>query len=143
MAIKKLHIGFDIDVADFVAYIAARNTGMKIDVLGENKPAKIPRVDQKLLEGPRKPRQTNGVPSWHYILKAMCDDPKATRTIKELSAIVVAHGLAKNSASPQVDMLRKRGWMKRTAPGVYIATPRGIAEAQKLGLIQGGEVANG
>ena len=138
MPIKNLRFSFDVPITALLGLIATGNAGLKIDVYGDDKPGKIPRLPKngtKLLEGPKPGRVKNGAgrPSWLLMLEAMAKNPEHTETTVDLGAMLVSHGLAKNSVSPQMTMMKKNGFVTKIDQGVYRLTASGLREAAKRG----------
>jgi hypothetical protein len=139
MAIKKLTFSFDVEMPELLAFIAARNSNLRIDVMGDKPktPKALNGTAPKMLEGPRglgvgKGRPKAGVPSWQLILKAMVAAPEHTTAVLGLRPMMESHGLSDKSISPQITNMIGKGFVKRIRPGVYQATAKGVAEAAKL-----------
>jgi predicted alternative tryptophan synthase beta-subunit len=54
---------------------------------------------------------------------------------KELYPLLEGIGLKKNSVSPQVSLLKKRGMIEMPSMGLYTVLREGIVEAKKRGLL--------
>jgi hypothetical protein len=142
MAIRKMRFSFEVDMATLVQVLAQANSGVKVDVYGDDKPPKglhhIKQHEPKLLEAPkkhrvdgqRKPRE-NGRPTVYATLLAflVAHKDRAVGT-NELKPIIVAIGAAPNSVSPQVHKLRQDGFIKPHGDG-YQVTARGLAHHVK------------
>ena len=143
MAIKKLTFSFEVPITQLLGLIATGNSGLKIDVLGDDKPVSQHRLNGrngvKLLEGPKRQdkgprnRGTNGVPSWIIMLEALAKNPEHTKTTGDLGKVLVANGLSAKSVSPQLTKMQSEGFVTRVEPGVDKLTASGIREAIKRG----------
>lgn len=143
MAIKKLTFSFEVPITQLLGLIATGNTGLKIDVAGDEHPQKIVKAlangaAVKLLEGPKpnrsSNRSSNGIPSWQIMLRAFAANPDHTKATRDLMPLLTEVGLKKNSASPQLEMMKRKGWLKRIDKGVWQLTAKGAVEAGKLGF---------
>jgi hypothetical protein len=148
MAIKKLTFSFEVPVTQLLGLIATGNTGLKIDVLGDDKVHHVPRLmngqAQKLLEGPKtgkhpktnRGKDASGKPAiaWQRLLEAFAKNPDHTKGIGDLGTLLEGFGLSKKSVSPQLSMMQKKGWLKRLDAGVYQMTAKGGVMAQRLGF---------
>ena len=143
MAIKKLTFSFEVPITQLLGLIATGNSGLKIDVLGDDRPAPQKRLNHhngvKLLEGPKhvqKPRvrSTNGQPSWVSMLEAFAKNPEHTKSTADLGKLLVKNGLSSKSVSPQLSKMQSEGFVTRTEPGVYRLTAKGLREAIKRGF---------
>jgi hypothetical protein len=155
MPIKKLNFSFEVPITALLGLIATGNAGLKIDVVGDDKPAKVPKLlngahpDMKLLEGPKRRGSVPGEPrnrgkdehgnrmtAFSAILKALAHARDHTTTLVALRPIVAGLGLAASSANSQISLLRTRGLARRISEGEYQLTKSGMAEAEKRGLIK-------
>jgi hypothetical protein len=136
MAIKKLTVSFDLPVATFLSMLAAGNSGMKIDVFGdEPKTRKLlnghaPRLahDPKLIEATpqRHARRGRGIKTaYRAMFDLFAERPDYKFKPVELQPAVVAAGLSYKSVSPQLHRLRKHGNVKRHGDATYQITARG------------------
>jgi hypothetical protein len=140
MAIKKLTVSFDLPVATFLSMLAAGNSGMKIDVFGdEPKTRKLlnghaPRLarDPKLIEAPRGKKMRGTKTAYRAMLDLFASQPDTRFRPVQLQPAVVEVGLSYKSVSPQLHLLRKHGNVKRHTDGGYQVTPRGVAAHAKL-----------
>lgn len=137
MAIKAFEVSFLISTEEMLAFVAHRNTAVKINALQDGKshlPKALGHQAPKLLEGPKKtrPRGENGI-AWHRMLEAFAIAPDHSKSTRELGKVLHNMGLSPKSVSPQVSMMQKKGWLRRTEPGIYQMTAKGGVEAQKLG----------
>jgi hypothetical protein len=150
MAIKKLTFTFEVPITQLLGLIATGNTGLKIDVQGDERaiPKKLLNGHApKLLTGPpmqerrgghtQRGRDENGKPAigWHKMLEALAKNPEHTKTTIDLGHLLETLGLSKKSVSPQISMMQKKGWLKRLEPGVYQMTAKGGVEASRLGFM--------
>lgn len=155
MAVKGFEMSFFISTEEILAFVAARNVGVKISALSDGKSLKQPRVpkeERKLLEGPKddddkevkqrrakgpmrrgKDENGNAVIAWQQMLQSFAKHPHHRRAVGELGAVLESIGLAPKSVSPQVSMMQNKGWLKRLEPGVYQLTAKGGVMAQQLG----------
>jgi hypothetical protein len=145
MAIKKLTFSFEVPITQLLGLIATGNTGLKIDVLGDDRPTPQKRLNHhngvKLLEAPKQSRvqpsrirSTNGKPSWISMLEAFAKNPEHTKSTTDLGKLLVANGLSAKSVSPQLSMMQGEGFVTRTEPGVYRLTAKGLREAIQRGF---------
>jgi hypothetical protein len=140
MALKKMRISFDIDIPVLLSMLAAGNSAMKIDVYGDERPAKMPRAAKtgqnghqpKLLEGPKPRAGRIGKISGYAAMLAyfVAHKDRGYRAI-ELRPVLVAIGLNEKSVSPQLTKLKVEGLVKKERDGLYHVTPRGIAYHEK------------
>lgn len=137
MALKKMRVSFDIDIPVFLSMLATANSGMKIDVYGDDKPPKELKRQlnghhaPKLLAAPKQRRGKGGTTSYAAILAHLVAHKDSGFKAKELTPIIVAIGKAPNSVSPQLGKLRVDGMVKKDKDGLYRATPKGIAHHEK------------
>jgi hypothetical protein len=116
MPIKKIHVGFDIDMDVFMKMLQHGSSGVRVDFLGDTpKQPKGP----KLLEAPKRVGTKNIVMDF---AKARKDDGFAP---KELAPLIEAAGYSPTSHSPALVWLTARGFLKRK-DGVYFATTKGM-----------------
>jgi hypothetical protein len=144
MALKKMRISFDIDIPVLLSMLAAGNSAMKIDVYGDERPAKMPRAAKvtgqggqnghqpKLLEGPKPRAGRIGKISGYAAMLAhfVAHKDRGYRAI-ELRPVLVEIGLNEKSVSPQLTKLKVEGLVKKERDGLYHVTPRGIAYHEK------------
>ena len=146
MALKKMRVSFDIDIPVFLSMLAAANSGMNIDVFGDDKPPKLPKQLRnghapKLLEGPKqrggavqRGADSNGkrVTAYSTLLAFFAANKDRGIRPVELQPSLEAIGLAAKSVSPQLTKLRQDGFVKKNpADGLYHVPARGVAEAAK------------
>jgi hypothetical protein len=120
MRIKKIHVGFDIDMEVFLQMVAHGNSGMKIEVFGAEPPKPKRQVVQEkpaLLEGPKP---TLG----EVVSKFMLEHKDRAIGIKELQELSTKHGFSPTSAQPTMQALRKKGLVKRVSPGLFQVTDK-------------------
>jgi hypothetical protein len=149
MAIKKLTVSFDLPIPVFLSMLAAGNSGMKIDVFGDDSPAKTRKLlnganPQALLEAPKSSRTgtrnargrdasgklvTSYRTIWDAIVAAGADKNISTRDLRLLMPRI---GLSEKSVSPQITKLRVDGYVRKMDNGVYRITARGLADHAKL-----------
>jgi hypothetical protein len=152
MAIKKLTFSFDVPITAFLGLIATGNSGLKIDVVGDDKVHPLARAlnghnGVKLLEGPKhgnsgqtgpraRGKDAHGHTKTAYvaILETLARAPDYTATVRELRPIVQKLGLADNTAASQVALMRTRGHAKRIGEGTFQLTKPGIAECERRGI---------
>jgi hypothetical protein len=143
MAIKKLTFSFEVPITQLLGLIATGNSGLKIDVLGDDRPAPQKRLNHhngvKLLEAPKQPRiprvrSANGKPSWVSMLEALAKNPEHTKSTTDLGRVLEANGLSAKSVSPQLSKMQENGMVTRTEPGVYRLTAKGLREAIQRGF---------
>jgi hypothetical protein len=140
MPIRKLNFSFEVPITQLLGLIATGNAGLKIDVIGDDRvghaPKRINGHAPKLLEGPK--RGKNGdhkhPPSWQAMLRALAKHPEHTKAVGELGHLLVGMGLSAKSVSPQLSMMKKKGWVRQVESGVYQMTAKGGVEAQRLGF---------
>src|SRR3954463_14256611 len=61
MPMKKIHVEFELDPDLFMKMLQHGSSNMKISVYGDEKKAKLPKEERKLLDGPKpKLRKMNG-----------------------------------------------------------------------------------
>lgn len=146
MAIKAFEISFLISTEDMLAFVATRNGAVRINALsdGNSQPVKMP-PKPKLLAGPKTkgkerraktpPRtKKSDMPSWQLMLQAFAKHPDHTRQLKSLESIMTAHGLSTKSISPQISMMKKKGYLKQLDKGTYQMTSKGGSMASQLGF---------
>jgi hypothetical protein len=159
MAIKKLTFTFEVPITQLLGLIATGNSGLKIDVMGDDKVHPIAKAlngahpAMKLLEGPKpakargvgtgngkrqRGQDSNGEPvtAYNAILRALGKASDHEMQLSELCAIVAGVGLSPKSANSQISLMRTRGIARRAGQGVYQLTGRGVAEAEKRGLVK-------
>lgn len=154
MAIKKLTFSFELPVTQLLGLIATGNTGLKIDVLSDDKIHALKALNgarPKLLEGPKKPHGNTGnagpktrgkdasgqpLTAYNAILRALAKASDHTLTLAKLRPIVAELGLSPSSANSQISLMRTRGQAKHVADGTYQLTKNGLAEAEKRHLIR-------
>jgi hypothetical protein len=115
MALKKLRISFDLDMELLAKILTHSNSGMKIDVFGDQpKPPKLL----------APPREGNRTPARILILQhlAKVDGCKPA----DLRDVCVAQGHAATTHSPQLHGLLATGHVKRK-DGIYSLTAAGKA----------------
>jgi hypothetical protein len=162
MAIKKLTFTFEVPITQLLGLIATGNSGLKIDVMGDDKVHPIAKAlngahpAMKLLEGPKaaKPAKAHGVgtgngprqrgkdgngepiTAYNAILRALAKASDHEMQLAELRTVVGGTGLSPSSANSQISLMRTRGIARRAGEGVYQLTARGLAEAEKRGLVK-------
>jgi hypothetical protein len=159
MAIKKLTFTFEVPITQLLGLIATGNSGLKIDVMGDDKVHPIAKAlngahpAMKLLEGPKpakahgigtgngkrqKGQDANGQPitAYNTILRALAKASDHEMQLSELRPMVGDIGLSPGSANSQISLMRTRGVVRRAGEGVYQLTARGVAEAEKRGLVK-------
>lgn len=159
MAIKKLKFAFEVPITALLGLIAAGNTGLKIEVIGDDRempPHLLNGHGMKLLEGPKpallegpkkryspKPlsidarpshKTIGDTPSWQQMLRAFARNPEHTKTAADLKKLIVSIGLMETSMSPQLAMMKNSGLIRSLSTGVYQLTAKGVATAEKLGF---------
>ena len=148
MALKKMRVSFDLDIPVFMSMLAAANSGMNIEVFGDDKHAKIPKQLKnghapKLIEGPKRAgtgttnrgADASGkrVTAYGTILAFFAANRERGIRPVELQPGLLAIGLSIKSVSPQLTKLRGDGFVKKNpADGLYHVTARGVAHAAKL-----------
>lgn len=121
MPIKKIHVGFDIDMSVFMQMLVHGSSGVQFQAFGdEAKPKRIAK-DKRLALAPPDSRPGAKNVIMAYLLK------HRDRAIpnKELSKECSRVGYSDNTASPQLMWLRSRGLIKRTKNG-YVATAKAV-----------------
>jgi hypothetical protein len=142
MALKKMRISFDIDIPVLLSMLAAGNSAMKIDVYGDERPAKLPKQlknghgGPKLLEGPQptngRGRPRGKVTAYATLLAFFATNKDRGVRPVELQPLLVAIGLNAKSVSPQLTKLRTDGYVKKHSDdGLYHVTARGLAHHEK------------
>jgi len=119
MRIKKIHVGFDIDMEVFVQMLARGNSGMKIDVFGTD-PPKLKwqeKEEPALLEGPKMSLRRT-------IAAFLLEHKERTVSMAELKAVSEKGGFSPSSASPTIQAMIKMGMAKRVNDGLYQATAK-------------------
>lgn len=146
MAIKKLTFSFEVPITQLLGLIATGNTGLKIDVAGDERSTKAIKAlanghAPKLLESPEAHarrgttnRSDNGMPSWHMMMKALAANPDHTKSTMDLGKMLASTGLSEKSVSPQLSKMKKDGFVKAIDKGVYQLTAKGALHAEKLGF---------
>ena len=127
MPLKKLHIGFDLEIKDLIEYITERDVTMKIDAYGTP-----PKVPKKAIAAPppmlalpppgKRPTVKNIVLTY---FAAHPDEKAATSALRELS---VAAGHAPSTLHGQLWLMRQDGTVKQAGKGFYRITARGLRE---------------
>lgn len=113
MALKKMRVSFDLDIEVFAQILAKANSGIKIDMFGDE--ARVPR--EKLL-----PRI--GHESYHQrILNHMKKDKEKHYTTTELKAIFTD---APNAVHGALNHLFTNRLIKRPAKATYQLTALGV-----------------
>jgi hypothetical protein len=140
MPIKKLTVSFDLPINTFLGMLAAGNAGMKIDVYGDDHPAKsakriINGQALKLLEGPRRrgrgqDAHGNHVNGRNIILKHFSENKGRHIRASELGPLLSAVGL-KPGCSGTIFALKKNGFIKADGNGGYTVTAKGLSEHAK------------
>lgn len=137
MALKKMRVSFDIDIPVFLSMLAAGNSGMSVDIFGDDKPAKVPKQLKnghapKLLEGPKDRKPRGAVTAYSTILAFFVANKDRGIKPVEIQPQLTAIGLSTKSVSPQLTKLRQDGFVKKNpADGLYHVTARGIAHHDK------------
>lgn len=138
MSAKKMRVSFDIDIPVFMSMLAAGGSAMRVDLIGDDKPARKPRKAiarqsaPKLLEGPKKQRGNGArVTARDALLSffVLHKDRELNRT--ELIEPVTALGMTLASAYLQLKNLRESGFVKRLSEGTFQVTARGVAHHAK------------
>lgn len=148
MPIKMLNLNLSIPIAEFLVFAAQRSTGLRIDVLGDDKP--VSKKDVKLLEGPKpkalprpkgvhartRGKDANGAPmtAIAVMLKTMAHKPKHTMKLAELRLLMTSVGLTEGSANSQMFIMMKRGLARKIVDGEYQLTAQGLRECVRLGF---------
>jgi hypothetical protein len=153
MAIRKLTFSFEVPITQLLGLIATGNTGLKIDVLSDDKIHALKALNgarPKLLEGPKKPHGNvgNGGPkvrgkehgkpitAYNAIIRALAKAADHTLTVTDLRSVVGSLGLSPSSASPQISAMRTHWHVKHIGEATYQLTKNGLAEAEKRHLIR-------
>jgi hypothetical protein len=142
MAIKKITVSFDLPIQTFLSMLSVGNSGMKIDVFGDDGPIRKAKLlnGQKpaLLEGPKagrgvRGRDANGKPvnGRHIMLKHFAENRDRHVHPVEFNELLKAVGL-NGSASGAIHNFRTRGLIKRIGKGAYTITAKGLSEYAKL-----------
>jgi hypothetical protein len=151
MAIKKLTFSFEVPITQLLGLIATGNSGLKIDVVGDDRPHPMAKLlngahpAMKLLEGPKhgntgksraRGQDANGHAKTGYqaMLEAMAKAPDYAMPIDKLRPIVAALGLTPSTASSQVSLMRQRGHARRISDGIYGLTANGIHECERRNI---------
>ena len=116
MPIKKIHVGFDIDVEMFMKLLQHGNSGMKIEVFGDTPKKEA----QKLLPAP------SGVPLRTVALDFFKARKDRVVPIKELRHHCVEKGFRPNSAYQIVNLLIGNKHLKKVSVGMYQVTAAGM-----------------
>jgi hypothetical protein len=119
MRIKKIHVGFDIDMEVFVQMLAHGNSGMKIDVFGADPPKSKRQAKEEpaLLEGPKMTLKRT-------IAAFLLEHKDRAVSIGELKELSDKNGFSASSASPTMRAMIKMGVAKRVNEGLYQATAK-------------------
>jgi hypothetical protein len=143
MAIKKVTFSFDVPVEELLALVMTRNAGLRVDVFGTDKSKAHPKQlnghpPQALLEAPKRKRHTkrdasgNVVPIKRLLLKKMLDADNHSLQRDQLKSVLTEAGYSAKSLNNQIGFMRKDGFAKRTAEGIYQLTANGLRAAKKL-----------
>ena len=147
MAIKKLRFGFELNIADVLALVAARNDALHIDVVTDGKPEKLPKAlrgpeAQRLLEGPKKSgmgmhkvkaKDEHGpVTTYQAVAIFLMKAPGHTGTIPDMKTALAVFGVNPPSISPQMAKMRKDGNVRQLEPGKYKLTAHGVSRFEKM-----------
>ena len=124
MAIKKIHIGFDVDIEIFMKMLQHGNSGMKIEVFGDTPKVKKDK-EPKLLEAPKRVGAKN-------VIMAFAKERKETGfKPKDVAPAVIAAGYSDNTHSPQLIWLAARGLLKQDKEGTYHITTKGMTYGEE------------
>jgi hypothetical protein len=123
MALKKMRVSFDLDIEVFAQILAKANSGIKIDMFGEE--VRAPREKMKALP------KSDGASVRNHLLAVMKAEPEREYTTMELKGLVIANGasLGQNGIHGAVHDLFTHRMLKRTKPGVYKLTALGAEHA--------------
>jgi hypothetical protein len=133
MPIKKISVTFDLPIGQFLGMLAAGNSGMKIDVFGDE-----PKVSKKmlnghapkLLEGPKRKSGATPGSSRSIIMGALKGGEKVP--LAQLRSLLKEAGFPHpNLASSMLHTMRKDGVVKRVGAGKYQITPTGTASLKE------------
>lgn len=121
MALKKMRVSFDLDMEVFAQILAKANSGMKIDIFGDE--TQVPKEKMKALP------KLDGASVRNHLLAVMIANPDREYTTKELKGLVIANGasLGQNGIHGAVHDLFTHRMIKRTKPGRYKLTTKGAS----------------
>jgi hypothetical protein len=119
MPIKRVHVGFDIDMDVFMKMLQHGNSNVRVEMYGDT-PKATKSQGPKLLPPPDRPGAKKIIMDYAKLHKDMGFKPK------ELLPIVVAAGYAKNTHSPQLMWLMSRGFIRKDKEGTYYPTTKGM-----------------
>lgn len=121
MAIKKIHVGFDIEMDVFMKMLQHGSSSVRVDFFGEQpkQPKQLKQQEPKLLEAPKR------VGSKSVVMNFAKQHQDGFRP-KELVPLIEAAGYAANTHSPVLMWLMSRGYLKRDKHGVYFPTTKGM-----------------
>jgi hypothetical protein len=126
MPIKKIHVGFDIDMEVFMKMLQHGNSSMNINVYGDDpSPSKQNKSSQKLLAPPKR------MGARKLILNYLVKHSDQAFASTELKNLVVERGYATGTSSSQLHGLLVLGMIKRTKYGKYQATAKAIANGEE------------
>jgi hypothetical protein len=128
MPIKTVRFSFAVPMTALLSLLATTPGGLQIDVYGNDpKPARRPRAlgaDVPLLEAPK--REPGGPTGTEALVAYFVKHKDRAVPLPELYAMFIAMGLKKNSVSPQLVSLMKRGLVRRPSQGCYSITAKGL-----------------
>jgi|SRR3954464_12116767 hypothetical protein len=130
MPMKKIHVEFELDPELFMKMLQHGSSSMKISVFGDEKKAKLPKEEAKLLGAPK---QSNRGLVKGGAKKIIMDYAKVHKDGFSPTAVrepVMEAGYAKNTTSPQLMALMQEGFLKRKN-GSYFPTDKGMTYGQE------------
>lgn len=140
MPIKKISVTFDIPIAQFLGILAAGNSGMKIDVFGDEpkkrnghapllleKPG-VPKLGMPRMGRGRKDDNGNPISARIILLRVLAASGEKTSTKVLTEALSQAGYASANTASSQLWTLQRVGHVKRIGKGEYQITAKGKQE---------------
>jgi hypothetical protein len=134
VAIKNVNFSFSVPIEQLLMLIANGNAALKIDVYGNDKPAKMVKAlnghAPKLLEGPKA--KTGNIS--RTFLEFMAARPAHDIRGADMIAICVKMGGHRNTGNTMMSHWRKGGLVKHTGPATYQLTAAGLRECAKRGI---------
>jgi hypothetical protein len=118
MPIKRVHVGFDIDMDVFMKMLQHGNSNVSVQMFGDV--PKTAKAKPLLLPPPERVGAKKIIMDYARLHKDMGFKPK------ELMPLIVAAGYSKNTHSPQLMWLSSRKYLRKDSEGTYYPTAKGL-----------------
>jgi hypothetical protein len=120
MPIKRVHVGFDIDMDVFMKMLQHGNSNVSVEMYGDTPKVKAVKPKPLLLPPPERVGAKKIIMDYARLHKDMGFKPK------ELMPLIVAAGYSKNTHSPQLMWLSSRKYLRKDSEGTYYPTAKGL-----------------